>query len=133
MVGTAVAQPDDPVGGLRDPQAVGDDDHGHARTLRPQAGERVKHQVNRALVQVVRLEDQADVVAAAALVDLPHPDGPVTGPPDSGGRVTVQFTVRKGPFGTNDITCGPAQACLISVTQASPSPAEEAHAPISFR
>lgn len=52
---------------------------------------------------------------------------------DSGGRVTVQFTVRKGPFGTNNITCGAAQACLISVTQASLSPAEEADAPISFR
>jgi hypothetical protein len=30
------------------------------------------------------------------------------------------------------IVCGPAQACLISVTQATPSPAQEADAPISF-
>lgn len=52
---------------------------------------------------------------------------------DSNGRVKVQFTVHKGPFGANNITCGPAQACLVSVTQASPSPTEEADAPVKFR
>jgi hypothetical protein len=51
---------------------------------------------------------------------------------DTSGRVRVEFTVSKGPFGANNIICGPAQACLISVTQATPSPAQEADAPISF-
>jgi hypothetical protein len=51
---------------------------------------------------------------------------------DAGGRVRAEFTVSKGPFGSNNIVCGPAQACLISVTQATPSPAQEAGAPISF-
>ena len=51
---------------------------------------------------------------------------------DAGGRVRAEFTVSKGPFGSNNIVCGPAQACLISVTQATPSPTQEADAPISF-
>ena len=51
---------------------------------------------------------------------------------DARGRVGVEFTVSKGPFGANNIICGPAKACLISVTQATPSPAQEADAPISF-
>lgn len=52
---------------------------------------------------------------------------------DASGRVKVEFTVRKGPFGSNNIVCGPAQECLVSVTQATLSPTEEADAPISFR
>jgi len=52
---------------------------------------------------------------------------------DASGRVSVGFTVLKGPFGTNNIVCSAAQACLISVTQATLSPTEEADAPISFR
>ena len=51
---------------------------------------------------------------------------------DAGGRVQVEFTVSKGPFGANKIVCGPAQTCLISVTQATESPTQEADAPISF-
>jgi hypothetical protein len=51
---------------------------------------------------------------------------------DASGRVRVEFAVSKGPFGANNIVCGPAQACLISVTQATPSPTQEADAPISF-
>jgi hypothetical protein len=51
---------------------------------------------------------------------------------DTSGRVSAEFTVSKGPFGANNIVCGPAQACLISVTQATPSPTQEADAPISF-
>ena len=51
---------------------------------------------------------------------------------DASGRVSVEFTVSKGPFGANNIICGPAQACLISVTQATPSPTQEADTPISF-
>lgn len=51
---------------------------------------------------------------------------------DANGRVSVEFTVSKGPFGSNNIVCGPAQACLISVTQATLTPTQEADAPISF-
>ncbi len=51
---------------------------------------------------------------------------------DASGLVKVEITVRKGPFGTNNIVCGPAQACLISVTQATPTPTQEADAPIRF-
>ena len=51
---------------------------------------------------------------------------------DASGRVKVDLTVSKGPFGANKIVCGPAQACLVSVTQATPSPIQEADAPITF-
>ena len=51
---------------------------------------------------------------------------------DASGRVEVDFTVSKGPFGANNIVCGSAQDCLISVTQATPSPTQEADAPITF-
>jgi neocarzinostatin family protein len=51
---------------------------------------------------------------------------------DASGRIKLELTVSKGPFGANKIVCGPAQACLISVTQATPSPTEEADAPIAF-
>ncbi len=51
---------------------------------------------------------------------------------DASGRVRVEVTVSKGPFGANNIVCGRDQACLISVTQATPSPSQEADTPISF-
>jgi TrwC relaxase/Neocarzinostatin family len=51
---------------------------------------------------------------------------------DASGRVKIEFTITKGPFGANNIVCSPAQACLISVTQATPSPTQEADAPITF-
>jgi hypothetical protein len=51
---------------------------------------------------------------------------------DASGRVKTDLTVTKGPFGANKIVCGPAQACLISVTQATPTPTQEADAPITF-
>ncbi len=51
---------------------------------------------------------------------------------DAAGRVKVEFTVRKGPFGANNIVCGASQACLVSVTQATLTPTREADAPISF-
>jgi len=70
--------------------------------------------------------------------------GAATGPADcdlngmqsvtsgASGQVRVDLTVTKGPFGANNIVCGPARACLISVTQATPSPTEEADTPITF-
>lgn len=51
---------------------------------------------------------------------------------DAGGHVRTEFTVRKGPFGANNIICGAAQGCLLSVTQATLSPAREADTPLSF-
>lgn len=51
---------------------------------------------------------------------------------DGLGRVSVDLVVLRGPFGTNNIICGARQACLVSVTQASLSPTEEADAPITF-
>jgi hypothetical protein len=51
---------------------------------------------------------------------------------DASGQVKVDLTVTTGPFGANNIVCGPARACLISVTQATPSPTQEADTPITF-
>jgi hypothetical protein len=52
---------------------------------------------------------------------------------DANGQVVkIQFTVTKGPFGANNTVCGPTQPCLISVTQATPSPTQEADEKISF-
>jgi len=51
---------------------------------------------------------------------------------DANGQVKFDLTVTKGPFGANNIVCGPARACLISVTQATPSPTHEADTPITF-
>lgn len=48
------------------------------------------------------------------------------------GTVSAFVTVAKGPFGTNGVVCGSPYRCLISITQASPTPKEEADAPISF-
>ena len=55
---------------------------------------------------------------------------PVTS--DESGKLTVRLEVVRGPFGGNQVTCGKLQPCLVSVTQASLSPTEEADAPIEF-
>ena len=51
---------------------------------------------------------------------------------DASGRLMTHLAVTKGPFGTNKIVCGPAQACLLSVTQATLTPTQEADTPITF-
>ena len=51
---------------------------------------------------------------------------------DRNGAVRAQLPVLKGPFGANKIVCSAQQACLVSVTQASLSPTEEADQVISF-
>ena len=51
---------------------------------------------------------------------------------DAQGGLQSKLTVHRGPFGANSIVCGPTQPCLVSVTQATLSPTEEADAPISF-
>ena len=51
---------------------------------------------------------------------------------DASGGVTIKLAVLRGPFGSNNIVCSAKQSCLVSVTQASLHPTEEADAPISF-
>lgn len=51
---------------------------------------------------------------------------------DAQGRVMAQLPVLAGPFGANRIVCSATTACLISMTQATLAPTEEADAPISF-
>jgi hypothetical protein len=51
---------------------------------------------------------------------------------NAAGNVSIQFTVVKGPFGSNNIVCGPTQPCLVSVSQATLAPTQEADARISF-
>jgi hypothetical protein len=51
---------------------------------------------------------------------------------DADGRVSATLAVARGPFGANNVVCNAKQSCLISVTQASLNPTEEADAEISF-
>lgn len=51
---------------------------------------------------------------------------------DAAGTVSARLRVVRGPFGANKIVCSASQPCLVSVTQATLSPTEEADAPISF-
>jgi hypothetical protein len=51
---------------------------------------------------------------------------------DADGRVSTTLTVARGPFGANKVVCSSEQFCLISVTQASLHPTEEADAQITF-
>jgi hypothetical protein len=51
---------------------------------------------------------------------------------DATGDVRAQLRVLRGPFGGNKIVCGSTQHCLVSVTQASLAPTEEADGPIEF-
>ena len=51
---------------------------------------------------------------------------------DASGSVTATVTVLRGPFGTNRVMCTTQHSCLISITQASLHPTEEADAPITF-
>lgn len=51
---------------------------------------------------------------------------------DAAGRVVVEFSVVRGPFGSAHVVCGPAQGCLVSVSQASYSPTQQASARIHF-
>ncbi|MGB8649257.1 MAG: neocarzinostatin apoprotein domain-containing protein [Mycobacteriales bacterium] len=52
---------------------------------------------------------------------------------DAEGKVAARLTVRRGPFGGSGSVCSARQPCLVSVSEATLSPAEEADAPISFR
>lgn len=52
---------------------------------------------------------------------------------DANGNVTADYKVKKGPFGANKIVCSASQPCLLSVTQPTPNPTEEADVPLSFQ
>ena len=52
--------------------------------------------------------------------------------PDASGTVTIDFVVKKGPFGGNKVVCSAAQACLVSVGQLVAAPTESATATITF-
>ena len=51
---------------------------------------------------------------------------------DARGHVDTTFTVMTGPFGSNNVSCTKTTPCLISVSQQSLAPTEEADGPISF-
>jgi len=51
---------------------------------------------------------------------------------DATGNVRAQLRVLRGPFGGNKIVCGSTQHCLVSVTEASLAPTEEADRAIEF-
>jgi hypothetical protein len=51
---------------------------------------------------------------------------------DAAGQVSATLAVLRGPFGANRVSCTTQHRCLVSVTQASLNPTEEADAPITF-
>ena len=51
---------------------------------------------------------------------------------DAHGRVVADFTVVVGPFGSNNVSCSKKTPCLVSVSQQTLVPTEEANARISF-
>ena len=60
-------------------------------------------------------------------------EGMVVTTADATGKVSVDYVVTSGPFGANNIVCGAAQQCLLSVSQAVPTPTEEASASLTFK
>ncbi len=58
--------------------------------------------------------------------------GMVTTKSDGSGNVSADYKVTKGPFGANKITCGGGTTCLLSVSQASANPTEEADVTLNF-
>lgn len=60
-------------------------------------------------------------------------EGMVATTADATGKVSVDYVVTAGPFGANNIVCGPAQQCLLSISQAVPTPTEEASVSLTFK
>ena len=60
-------------------------------------------------------------------------EGMVATTADATGKVSVDYVVTAGPFGANNIVCGAAQQCLLSISQAVPSPTEEASVSLTFK
>lgn len=48
------------------------------------------------------------------------------------GDVHTSFAVTKGPFGSDHIVCSTPKACIVTVTQETPKPTQDATAVISF-
>lgn len=51
---------------------------------------------------------------------------------DANGAVSVQLHVVRGPFGANKVVCSTALPCIVSVTQATLTPTQEADTVIRF-
>jgi hypothetical protein len=79
-------------------------------------------------LQVVQCADKGTATASGDC----NLAGMLTAASDATGRLSVKLQVVRGPFGLSNIVCGTQQRCLVSVTQASPSPTEEADAPLAF-
>ena len=82
-------------------------------------------------------EEALQVIECAAKGEATGPGdcnltGMLSATSDANGRVDLTLTVTRGPFGANKIVCSARQKCLVSVTQASLSPTEEADADIAF-
>lgn len=60
-------------------------------------------------------------------------DGMVATTADASGKVSVDYVVTSGPFGANNIVCTAAQPCLLSVSQATLAPTEEASVSLTFK
>ncbi len=52
---------------------------------------------------------------------------------DSSGTVNTTFVVKRGPFGANGVVCSKPAACIVTVTQETPTPTQDATATISFK
>lgn len=113
---------------------------------RPGARQQISVTPNTALpsVAVVRVIGSGFSPNEALVVNECAAKGAATGPgdcnlagitavtADAHGKVSLRFRVTRGPFGANRIVCSAAQPCLVSVSQATISPTEEADAPIAF-
>jgi hypothetical protein len=51
---------------------------------------------------------------------------------DATGTATFDFTVVKGPFGTNNVVCGPSQQCYIAISNVTSNQVQGAMGNISF-
>lgn len=60
-------------------------------------------------------------------------EGMVMTTADAAGKVSVDYVVTSGPFGANKIVCSAAQPCLLSISQATLAPTEEASVPLTFK
>jgi len=58
--------------------------------------------------------------------------GTKTGVPDASGTLTLQFVVKKGPFGANAIVCSATVKCIVSMSELVAAPTQVATASISF-
>lgn len=60
-------------------------------------------------------------------------EGMVATTADASGKVSVDYVVTSGPFGANKIVCSSSEPCLLSISQATLAPTEEASVPLNFK